>query len=398
LEGTPTYATSDSAVAQTAGEVRDSTASGAIALTEFSSSTGGYTAGGAFPAVVDDGDATASNPNHTWSDQVSVSDIESSFGAGKGSFQSLAISSRDGNGDLGGRVKAMTIHFSQGDASTTGASFAAALGLRSDWFALSGAAPPPPPPPPPPQPPKYHVLTADGTVYGFNSAPTYGSFAASSARTTAVSIGERAAGYWILAADGTIHPFGAATAHGSLGGKTLNAAPFQIAPTATGGGYWIVAFDGGVFSFGDAVFYGSTGNRRLNRPVVGMAATPSGRGYWLVASDGGIFSFGDAVFYGSTGSIHLNQPVVAMAASPTGNGYWLIASDGGVFGFGDARYAGSLPGSHITERAVALGGAPTGGYLVATSAGHVYGFGTVAGGGPTDAGAHSPTVGLAIAS
>ena len=401
LEGTAVYATSDAAAAQTAGEVRISAGSGAVALTEFSSTTGGWTAGGAFPAVPDDGDATASNPNHTWTDTAAVSDIQAAYGSGRGTFQSVEVTKRDGNGDLGGRVKTLTIHFSLGDAATTGSAFASAVGLRSDWFALTSGQGTPPPttttPPPPPPSAGYHVLTSDGTVYAFNKAPWFGSFGAAAAHTTAVSIGERSGGYWVLAGDGSVHPFGAATSRGSLAGKALNAAPFQLAPTPSGGGYWIVAFDGGVFSYGDATFYGSTGNRRLNQPVVGMAPTPSGHGYWLVASDGGIFSFGDAAFYGSTGSIRLNRPIVAMAVSPGGHGYWLIASDGGVFGFGDARYAGSLPGAHINEQAVALGAWPAGGYVVATSVGHVYGFGAPAFGGPADAGARSPTVALGIA-
>ena len=401
LEGTPTYATSDSAVAVTAGEVRVPIAGGPPARTEFSSSTGGYTAGGDFPAVPDDGDATASNPNHSWTDQVAVADIQSAYGAGRGTFQSLEVTSREGHGDLGGRVVTLKIHFSLGDVSTTGEAFAGAVGLRSSWFAVTSSSPPPPPPPTTTPPnravPRYHVLTVDGTVYGFGQAPNYGSYKAAAANTTAVSLGEMPGGYWILAGNGTVHPFGAAVDHGSLGGKALNAAPFQIAPTSTGRGYWIVAFDGGVFSYGDATFYGSTGNRRLNRPVVGIAATPSGHGYWLVASDGGIFSFGDAKFYGSTGAIHLNQPIVAMAVTPGGHGYWLIASDGGVFSFGDARYAGSLPGMHVSEQAVALGGPAGGGYLVATTVGHVYGFGTPAAGGPADTGAHAMTIGLSIA-
>jgi hypothetical protein len=101
------------------------------------------------------------------------------------------------------------------------------------------------------------------------------------------------------------------------------------------------------------------------------------------------------VFHGSTGSIRLNQPIVAMAATGDGAGYWLIAADGGVFSFGDARYAGSLPGSHIAEHAVALARGTSTGYLVATSVGHVYGFGTPASGGPADRGSRSPTVALA---
>jgi hypothetical protein len=398
LEGTSMYASSDSAVSQTAAEVRMFSSGGGVALTEFSSSTGGYTAGGTFPAVVDNGDSVSANPNHTWTDTAAVSDIDSAYGSGLGDLTSLEVTGRNGLGDMGGRVTTLTLHFARGDVSTSGSAFAANLGLRSDWFTItsqpsaSGGTSPPPPPVL-----GYRALAADGTVYSFEGAPGYGSFDADAAKTTGVSIGSTPGGYWILAGDGSVHPFGTGLNHGSLAGKPLNAAPFQLQPTPSGDGYWIVAFDGGVFSYGDAAFRGSTGNRRLNKPVVGMAPTPTGKGYWLVASDGGIFSFGDAHFWGSTGNIHLNQPVVAMAATADGKGYWLIASDGGVFSFGDARFAGSLPGIGVHERAVALVSPPGGGYLVATAPGHVYGFGATAHGGPADDSASSSTVSLAWA-
>jgi SpoIID/LytB domain protein len=398
LEGTSTFANSDKAVASTAGEVRVFTSSGGgsagkIALTEFSSSTGGYTAGGTFPAVPDAGDSTSANPNHTWARQVSSSAIESAFGSGMGSLVSIDVTARNGLGDLGGRVTTLRLSFTGGTVTTTGNRFAGALGLLSNWFAVT-VQPAPPAGPPAPAPLGYHVLTRDGTVAAFGGATSYGSLNAAAAGTTAVSMGETPAGYDVLAGDGGVYVFGAATWYGSLKGKGLNAAPFQLATTRDGHGYWIVAFDGGVFSYGDAAFHGSTGNLRLNKPIVGMAPTPDGGGYWLVAADGGIFSFGDAAFYGSTGSIHLNRPVVAMAATADGHGYWLVASDGGVFTFGDARYQGSLPAIHVSEPAVALA-RYGGGYLVATSPGHVYGFGATAAGGPATNGATSPTVALA---
>ena len=53
---------------------------GRVARTEFSSSSGGYTAGGDFPAVPDDGDDTSINPNHDWSvtvDREALEDVYS---------------------------------------------------------------------------------------------------------------------------------------------------------------------------------------------------------------------------------------------------------------------------------------------------------------------------------
>jgi len=408
-EGTPQFASTDQAVASTTGEVRVFAGgaggpAGTIALTEFSSSTGGYTAGGTFPAVPDAGDATASNPNHTWTATVPAMAIEAAFGAGLGRLSSVQITGRNGLGDLGGRVTTMTLQFSGGAVTTTGTRFAGAVGLKSDWFTVTDQATSPVTVPEAPltKVPDvpavtgYDVLTRNGSVYAFDGAVSYGSLSARAQNTTAVSLSTVVGGYDILSGDGAVHPFGAASSFGSLKGKGLNAPPFQLASTPDGKGYWIVAADGGVFSFGDARFFGSTGNIRLNQPVVAMAPTPDGAGYWLIASDGGVFSFGDARFFGSTGNIRLNQPVVAMAPNPDGAGYWLIASDGGVFSFGDARFEGSLPGLGVSGVAVALSAPPGGGYLLATAAGYVYGFGTTAEGGPASRGANAPTVDLAL--
>ncbi len=67
-----------------------------------------------------------------------------------------------------------------------------------------------------------------------------------------------------------------------------------------------------------------------------------------------------------------------------------------MFSFGDARFHGSLPGIGVSGRAVALAAPPGGGYLVATAAGYVYGFGTTTAGGPAGQGATAPTVDLAL--
>jgi hypothetical protein len=184
-------------------------------------------------------------------------------------------------------------------------------------------------------------------------------------------------GYWMTGADGSVFNFGGAGSYGSLTGTTLNKPIVTMAATPTGLGYWLVATDGGIFSFGDAKFFGSTGGIPLNKPIVGMAATPSGRGYWMVASDGGIFSFGDAQFFGSTGAVTLNKPIVGMAATPTGQGYWLVATDGGIFAFGDAAFFGSTGAVKLNKPIVGMATAPNGkGYWLTASDGGVFSFGT----------------------
>jgi SpoIID/LytB domain protein len=379
----PTYSSyttySDQAVAATQGQVLDcgsDTACGSpgqVALTEFSSSTGGYTAGGAFPAVADGGDgvAAASNPNHAWTTTVSAAAVQAAYPS-IGTLTSLNVISRNGDGDMGGRVLTMSVSGTAGSVSTTGNAFAAALGLRSNWFSFNGSTGASG------GDNGYWIVGSNGSVNDFGAAPSYGSMAGTALNGPIVAMAPTADqdGYWLVGSDGGIFSFGDAAFYGSTGSMRLNKPVLGMAATPDGQGYWLVASDGGIFTFGDAGFYGSTGSMKLNAPIVGMAATPDGRGYWLVASDGGIFTFGDAGFYGSTGSMKLNAPIVGMVPTADGHGYTLIARDGGVFTFGDASFAGSLPGLGIS--ATVAGVTPTadgGGYLVVSKAGTAYPFG-----------------------
>jgi SpoIID/LytB domain protein len=374
-------ALTDTAIRDTAGEIRRK--NGAVARTEFSSSTGGWTAGGEFPAVVDEGDAVASNPNHNWEKKIEVAAIETKYA--KGTLNNVRVLERNGLGADGGRVLRMRLEFSGGNVDLSGDDFRLAFDLKSNWFTPVNIASFP-----------YHVVTRDGGVFAFGGAEFHGSLPGIGVKTPARDITEGpGGGYWILGEDGGVFSFDVPF-YGSMGGQRLNRPVVGMEASATRQGYWLVAGDGGIFSFGDAPFYGSTGAMRLNQPVVAMAPTASGQGYWMVATDGGIFSFGDAGFYGSTGAMRLNQPVFAMAPTPSGQGYWLVARDGGIFTFGDATFQGSLPGRNVAETAVELLPSPSGnGYLIVTSQGRVWSFGDASsGGGPADVGAGpSPAVG-----
>jgi hypothetical protein len=328
-------AITDLATNNTAGQVV-LLPSGVPALTQYSASTGGYTAGGTFAAVVDAGDSIcisgACNPYHSYTVSIPVSAITAKFPQ-LGSLVSVDVSDRNGLGDFGGRVLSMALEGSAQTVDLTGDAFASDFasyggGVLSNWFSVEG------------QP--------SGGI----------------------------AGYWLVASDGGIFSYGTAPFDGSTGGIHLDAPMVGMAPTPGGGGYWTVASDGGIFSYGTAPFDGSTGGIHLDAPMVGMAPTPGGGGYWTVASDGGIFSFGSAVFHGSMGGQHLDQPIVGMAATPDGGGYWLVGADGGIFSFGDAPFEGSLPGIGLHATAVAVFPTATGdGYIVVTANGHAVGFG-----------------------
>jgi peptidoglycan hydrolase-like amidase len=129
------YVQTNTAISNTLGQVMRKPG-GAVALTEFSSSTGGHTAGGAFPAVVDDGDAVAANPYHTWSASFTLADVAARLGTG--AISSIVVTGRNGLGAEGGRVTAVEVVAVSGARSTfTGDQVRQLLGLRSNWFSLA---------------------------------------------------------------------------------------------------------------------------------------------------------------------------------------------------------------------------------------------------------------------
>jgi SpoIID/LytB domain protein len=400
--------TADAAVSATAGEVlycdADSSCgpAGSVALTEYSASTGGYTAGGAFPAVPDLGDSVAANPVHQWSVTLSASRVESWFSS-IGTLLSIDVTARNGLGQIGGRVEELSVTGTAGSVDLTGTQFAADFSLPSDWFAVNpsspgGASPPststtvPAPEPgqavgPSPSGPfpgglgrddGYWVVNRAGQVTAFGAATFYGTAAGTTIQGKVVAMAATPdyRGYWLAGDNGGVLAFGDAHWYGSASDLHLGQPVVAMASTPAGRGYWLLSRDGGVFAYGNAVFYGGLADLHLGQDIVGLAPTPNGRGYWLVASNGGIFAFGNAGFYGSAGNDRLSRPIAGIVASADGRGYYLVARDGGVFAFGDATFAGSLPSEGIRARVVAV--APTydgWGYYILAASGKVYAFG-----------------------
>ena len=126
------HALSNEAIADTAGVVR--MRGGEVARTEFSSSTGGWTAGGVFPAVEDLGDAVERNPNHDWNEQIPVSDVEARYGGRQ--LDRIFVSERNGLGEDGGRVIEVTLEFGDETFFVDGNDFRRSFGLLSDWFSV----------------------------------------------------------------------------------------------------------------------------------------------------------------------------------------------------------------------------------------------------------------------
>ena len=130
---------SDRGVRETAGQVMR-TAAGNVARTEFSSSTGGWTTGSAFTNVEDLGDAISVNPNRNWTASIPVSTLSAALGVGQ--IASISVTQRTGLGPDGGRVQGVTVRATDGRVTTlTGDTVRSRLGLKSDWFSISGTTP-----------------------------------------------------------------------------------------------------------------------------------------------------------------------------------------------------------------------------------------------------------------
>ena len=143
------YPSTDAAVQAVAGLVRRvGNTGGQIAYTMFAASSGGWTMPGPggqlpFPAVPDDGDDTALNPNHNWTVTFTGSQISAKYPA-IGTFTGITIVARNGYGDWGGRVTSMRVEGTSGSVTVTGDAFKSALGLKSNWFAVRGQPSEPP--------------------------------------------------------------------------------------------------------------------------------------------------------------------------------------------------------------------------------------------------------------
>ncbi len=131
---TSTHPRTDKAIEETAGVVRVKP-SGQIARTEFSSSSGGYTAGGDFPAVEDRGDALGGNVNHSWTVQVSTDALEAYYNSGD--LLGVEVTKRNGLGAYGGRAVEVVFTFETKSVTVSGNVARQRLGLKSDWFVVN---------------------------------------------------------------------------------------------------------------------------------------------------------------------------------------------------------------------------------------------------------------------
>ncbi|WP_341358822.1 SpoIID/LytB domain-containing protein [Georgenia sp. M64] len=129
------HALSDDAIRVTAGQVR--TYGSAVALTQFSSTNGGWSvAGGAStPYLVSRADpytGTAAGDTRTvWSTTLSATTAARYCPSGQ-TLSALLVTGRDGNGALGGRITGLSVECSGGVHAVPRASWS--LGMLSPWW------------------------------------------------------------------------------------------------------------------------------------------------------------------------------------------------------------------------------------------------------------------------
>lgn len=126
----------DTAVAKTAGQIL--TYRGKPALTQFSASSGGWTSSGGtpyLPAKKDPYDDWNGNTVHDWTARISIASLESKYPA-LGRLEAVRVTSRDGHGEWGGRVRQLVLEGSRSDVTLSGDDLRWAFGLRSTWFTI----------------------------------------------------------------------------------------------------------------------------------------------------------------------------------------------------------------------------------------------------------------------
>jgi SpoIID/LytB domain protein len=139
----------DAAITATAGVIL--TYQGVIARTEFSSSSGGWTAPGGTPYLLGKQDpydsVSSGNASATWQAHLPASALEARYPA-VGSLLRLVVTSRNGYGDWGGRVTGARLEGTNGTVTVTGEDLRFARpyptfsdGLRSSWFAVGRPEP-----------------------------------------------------------------------------------------------------------------------------------------------------------------------------------------------------------------------------------------------------------------
>lgn len=130
------YPRTNAAVRTTARRIL--TYRGRPAFSQYSSSSGGWTAAGGkryLPARADRWDGWGGNPHHRWRQSVSRKALHRAYPS-LGRLRSARVTDRDGHGRWGGRAERVVLRGSRSTVRVSGDDLRWALGLRSTYFRL----------------------------------------------------------------------------------------------------------------------------------------------------------------------------------------------------------------------------------------------------------------------
>lgn len=394
---------SNLATQDTNGQVMEYS-NGVIATTFYSASTGGYTAGGPFNAVPDPFDSICNsllcNPNHSWTVSLSASQIQTAFPQ-IGQFKHLDILSRNGYGDMGGRVLEVDVVGATSSVSVTGYQFASLVGLNSDWFGYQignnlqvG----------------YYVTTsANNYSSGIFSFGDVGPL--NFANVVAFATDPTGSGGWVLTSSGALLSFGQAPNFLETQNiPTSNVA--SIVPEYNGQGLWIIYQNGQILSFGQARPLGFSPeliqqciNCYQGQPITqnigikSVAASLSAQGFWALSSAFGLIGLGNVKDFGLP--LKAASGLVSICAVPSGNYLFGLTSSGEIITIGDGPQISLNSPLPSGQSAIAIACTSDGkGALVLDTAGNVTPAGDASfWGSPTeDVGVASGVMGIYIQS
>ena len=127
----------NAAVKATAGKIV--TYQGKVALTQFAPSNGGYTAQGDYAYLAAHRDPyDGVIKSQSWTRTISASSISRAWPS-VGTVKQMQITSRDGAGTWGGRVKTIKIIGSARTATVSGTTFQHMFGMRSSLYMIAGS-------------------------------------------------------------------------------------------------------------------------------------------------------------------------------------------------------------------------------------------------------------------
>lgn len=174
-----------------------------------------------------------------------------------------------------------------------------------------------------------YLLSGDGTVTGFGSAPAIAEKPGGAAIVVDLFVRVDGQSGWVLDQTGVLHGFGGLA---DTGTDSIAPGPIAVALNETGVGY-VLGTTGTLYPVGGAAPLQINGQLATNAVAVDLDLRPDGVSGWVLDSTGKVHGFGGA----PTGQVEPPAAVRAIAAASTGTGGWVLDAHGQLWPFDGAR-------------------------------------------------------------